>query len=185
MDSLLDFSEKTALITGAASGFGKSLAEELAKRGANLVLADFNEQGLADTVAELELKGTKVVSLVGDIAEESHSEELVALAVKTFGKLDIAVNNAGLAPKLAPLTQLDADSLGRQLDVNLKGVAFGLKHQLRVMSAQRDGAILNVSSMAGLGGAPLGGSYGAAKHAVIGLTKTAAVECGGMNVRVN
>ena len=102
-----------------------------------------------------------------------------------FGKLDIAVNNAGLAPQLAPLTQLDGPTLSRQLDVNTKGVAFGLKHQLRVMAAQLDGAILNVSSMAGLGGTPMGSSYGAAKHAVIGLTKTAAVECGGMNVRVN
>ena len=92
MDSLLDFSGKTALITGAASGFGKSLAAELGKRGANLVLADFNDKGLAQTVKELEAKGTKLVSLVGDIAEESHSEDLVALAVKTFGKLDIAVN---------------------------------------------------------------------------------------------
>lgn len=185
MDSLLDFTGKTALITGAASGFGKSLAVELGKRGANLVLADFNAQGLSDTVAQLEGAGIKVASLVGDVAEEAHSEALVKLAVERFGKLDIAVNNAGLAPKLAPLTLLDGDTLSRQLDVNTKGVAFGLKHQLRVMSAQKDGAILNVSSMAGLGGTPMGSSYGAAKHAVIGLTKTAAVECGGMNVRVN
>jgi NAD(P)-dependent dehydrogenase (short-subunit alcohol dehydrogenase family) len=185
MDSLLDFTGKTALITGAASGFGKSLAHELAKRGANLVLADFNEKGLTETVSEMNALGAKVIALAGDVAEEAHAEALVKTAVDTFGKLDIAVNNAGLAPQLAPLTQLDAKTLDRQLDVNAKGVAFGLKHQLRVMSAQRDGAILNVSSMAGLGGTPLGSSYGAAKHAVIGLTKTAAVECGPMNVRVN
>lgn len=185
MDSLLDFTGKTALITGAASGFGKSLAQELAKRGANLVLADFNEQGLTETVAEINAIGAQVVALVGDVAVETHAEALVTAAVDTFGRLDIAVNNAGLAPQLAPLTQLDAKTLDRQLDVNAKGVAFGLKHQLRVMSAQRDGTILNVSSMAGLGGTPMGSSYGAAKHAVIGLTKTAAVECGGMNVRVN
>lgn len=185
MDSLLDFTGKTALITGAASGFGKQLAGELAKRGANLVLADFNQAGLAETAAEVEALGAKVVTLVGDIAEESHSEELVSTAVSTFGRLDIAVNNAGIAPHLGPLTQLDGETMSRQFDVNAKGVAFGLKHQLRVMSKQQDGAILNVSSMAGLGGTPMGSSYGAAKHAVIGLTKTAAVECGGMNVRVN
>lgn len=185
MDSLLDFTGKTALITGAASGFGKSLAQELAKRGANLVLADFNEQGLADTVSEIKALGAQVISLAGDVAEEAHAEALVKAAVEHFGKLDIAVNNAGLAPQLGPLTELDAKTLDRQLDVNAKGVAYGLKHQLRVMSAQRDGAILNVSSMAGLGGTPMGSSYGAAKHAVIGLTKTAAVECGPMNVRVN
>ncbi len=185
MDSLLDFSGKTALITGAASGFGKSLAIALASRGANLVLADFNEAGLGETVAECEALNAGVASLVGDIAEEKHSEDLVALAVKTFGKLDIAVNNAGIAPQLGPLTQLDGDTLSRQLDVNTKGVAFGLKHQLRVMATQKDGAILNVASMAGLGGTPMGSSYGAAKHAVIGLTKTAAVEFGSVNVRVN
>lgn len=185
MDNFLNFSGKTALITGAASGFGKMLAEELAKRGANLVLADFNQAGLEATKADIESIGAKVVTLVGDVAEEDHAEQLVATAVKTFGKLDIAVNNAGIAPHLGPLTELDAKTLGRQLDVNTKGVAFGLKHQLRTMVSQQDGSILNVSSMAGLGGTPMGSSYGAAKHAVIGLTKTAAVECGGKNVRVN
>jgi len=185
MDSLLDFTGKTALITGAASGFGKALAEELAKRGANLALADFNEKGLAETVSDVEGLGAKVISLTGDVSQESHAEQLVAAAVETFGALDIAVNNAGIAPAMGPLTQLDADTLGHQLDVNTKGVAYGLKHQLRVMSEQKNGAILNVSSMAGLGGTPMGGSYGAAKHAVIGLTKTAAVECGKLNVRVN
>jgi NAD(P)-dependent dehydrogenase (short-subunit alcohol dehydrogenase family) len=185
MDTLLDFTGKTALITGAASGFGKSLSQALAQRGANLVLADFNAEGLSLTQTECETLGAKVVGLVGDIAEESHSEALVKAAVDSFGRLDIAVNNAGIAPKLGPLVNLDGPTLSRQLDVNAKGVAFGLKYQLRVMAAQKDGAILNVSSMAGLGGTPMGSSYGAAKHAVIGLTKTAAVECGGMNVRVN
>ncbi len=185
MDAILDFTGKSALITGAASGFGKELALELAKRGAGLCLADFNAEGLAATVAEAEALGAKVVSLVGDVAEESHAEALVAATVEAFGKLDIAVNNAGIAPHLGPLTQLDGATLSRQLDVNTKGVAFGLKYQLRAMAAQKDGAILNVSSMAGLGGTPMGSSYGAAKHAVIGLTKTAAVEFGGMNVRVN
>ncbi len=185
MDALLDFSGQSALITGAASGFGKELALELAARGAQLTLADFNAEGLAETVAQAEAKGAKVISLVGDVSQESHAEELVKAAVDTFGKLDIAVNNAGIAPHLGPITQLDGDTLTKQLDVNTKGVAFGLKYQLRVMAAQKSGAILNVSSMAGLGGTPMGSSYGAAKHAVIGLTKTAAVEFGGMNVRVN
>jgi len=184
-DALLDFSEQSALITGAASGFGKELALALASRGASLTLADFNAEGLAATVAEAEKLGAKVVSRVGDVSQESHAEELVNAAVEAFGKLDIAVNNAGIAPHLGPLTQLDGDTLTKQLDVNTKGVAFGLKYQLRVMAAQKHGAILNVSSMAGLGGTPMGSSYGAAKHAVIGLTKTAAVEFGGLNVRVN
>lgn len=185
MDSLLDFSNKVALITGAASGFGEALAYELSARGARLVLADFNAEGLQETVSNIENKGGEVASLVGDVSEEAHAEALVKLAVERFGKLDIAVNNAGIAPKLGPMVQLDAKTLDHQFSVNAKGVALGMKHQMRVMAAQKDGAILNVSSMAGLGGTPMGSSYGAAKHAVIGLTKTAAVEVGSMNVRVN
>jgi NAD(P)-dependent dehydrogenase (short-subunit alcohol dehydrogenase family) len=185
MDSLLDFTGKSALITGAASGFGAALSLALAKRGASLCLADFNAEGLNETAEQARALGAEVVVLAGDISQEDHSEALVKLAQESFGKLDIAVNNAGIAPRLAPLTQLDGNILQQQLDVNLKGVAFGLKHQLRAMGAQKDGAILNVSSMAGIGGTPMGGSYGAAKHAVVGLTKTAAVEAGGLNVRVN
>jgi len=185
MDKLLDFTGKIALITGAASGFGKALALELAERGACLVLADFNEKGLQETVQACDQLGAKSVSLSGDVAEEAHAKALVDLALETFGRLDIAVNNAGVAPQLAPLTQLDGEVLSRQLDVNTKGVAFGLKYQLQAMASQKDGCILNVSSMAGLGATPMGSAYGAAKHAVIGLTKTAAVEFGGMNIRVN
>ena len=185
MDSLLDFSNKVALITGAASGFGEALAYALSERGAKLVLADFNADGLQQTVNTIEGKGGEVASLVGDVSDETHAEALVKLAVERFGRLDIAVNNAGIAPALAPMVQLDADTLDRQFSVNARGVALGMKHQMRVMAAQKDGAILNVSSMAGLGGTPMGSSYGAAKHAVIGLTKTAAVEVGPMNVRVN
>lgn len=185
MDPLLDFSQKTVLITGAASGFGKALAMEMASRGANLVLADYNADGLQAAAQEAEALGATVASLSGNIVEESHSEALVKLALDTFGRLDIAVNNAGVAPKLGPMVQMDGDTLDHQLAVNLKGVAFGMKYQMRAMAAQKDGAILNVSSMAGLGGTPMGSTYGAAKHAVIGLTKTAAVEMGSVNVRVN
>ena len=186
MDNLLDFTDKTALITGAASGFGKALAIELGKRGANLVLADYNEQGLNETKQALEALNAKVVAHVGNVADERHAEQLVASAKEVFGSLDIAVNNAGIAPgKLAPITELSAETIDQQLNVNTKGVAFGLKYQLRQMAAQKSGAILNVSSMAGIGGAPLVATYSAAKHAVIGLTKTAAVEFGALNIRVN
>ena len=185
MDELLDFTGKSTLITGAASGFGKALSKELAKRGANLVIADFNEPGLQETAEEVRALGAKVVAISGDVSQESHAKQLVDAAVESFGQLDIAVNNAGIAPIPGPLTELESSVLDQQLNVNTKGVAFGLKHQLIIMSAQKGGAILNVSSMAGIGGAPGVGSYSAAKHAVIGLTKTAAVECGRMNVRVN
>jgi len=185
MDKLLDFTGKVVLITGAASGFGAALAQELAARGAKLVLADYNAEGLAQTEQQVLTLNAEVKTLVGNVAEEAHAQELVQLALESFGQLDMAVNNAGIAPFLAPMTQLDGGTLQKQLDVNLKGVAFGMKHQMRAMGAQGQGQILNVASMAGLGATPMGASYGAAKHAVVGLTKTAAVEMGAMNVRVN
>ncbi|MGB5324393.1 MAG: SDR family oxidoreductase [Pseudomonadales bacterium] len=185
MDHLLDFSGKTAIITGAGSGFGAALALELASRGASLVLADINASGLQATARSILDAGGSVIAEVGDITEEQHSRKLVELAVDELGGLDIAVNNAGLAPDLGTTEQIDSAVLDKQFSVNVKGVAFGMKYQLPALVARGGGAILNVSSMAGLGGAPLVASYSAAKHAVIGLTKTASFEYAAQNVRVN
>lgn len=186
MDALLDFSNKSVLITGAASGFGRLLAYALAQRGAGLILADYNAAGLTETVATVKDLGAKVVSVVGDVSSEAHAKELVDLALSTFGQLDIAVNNAGIGTKaLGPVIDLDEATINQQLDVNVKGVAWGMKYQIKAMLPKGNGAVLNVSSMAGLGGAPGISSYCAAKHAVIGLTKTAAVEFGQYNIRTN
>ncbi|MEC8418384.1 MAG: glucose 1-dehydrogenase [Pseudomonadota bacterium] len=184
MDALLDFSGNTVLITGAGSGFGRLLSMGLASRGAKLVLTDIAESALEDTrkdVSEL----TDVVALAGDIAKESLNKQLVELALETFGRLDIAVNNAGIAHNPAPMHQMTEEIIDTQFSVNVKGVMFGMKYQIPAMLAQKHGHILNVSSLAGLGGAPKGGAYAAAKHAVSGITRTAAVEYGRKNVRVN
>lgn len=185
MDAMLDFSGKVALITGAAQGFGKILAEELAKRGAKLVLADIKEQALNDNIATLKQQGYQVVGLSGDVSDQNHCQQLAELAKSEFGQIDIAVNNAGIAPKFSPLHLTNESTLDTQLNVNVKGVQFGMQHQIQQMLIQGGGVILNVSSMAGLGGAPTVSSYSAAKHAVIGLTKTAAVEYAAANIRVN
>ena len=184
-DPLLDFRGKVALITGAASGFGALLARELGARGARLVLGDINEQGLMALVDELGNTDIEVRAQRCDVSAESDCAALAKLAREHFGRLDIAVNNAGIAPPMMALEDTDEAEMDRQYNVNLKGVLFGLKHQIPLMKAQKSGVILNVSSMAGIGGAPKIASYAAAKHAVIGLTRTAAVENASHGVRIN
>jgi hypothetical protein len=184
-DPLLDFSNKVVLITGAASGFGALLAKELGQRGARLVLGDINEAGLMAVADQLGGEGFELRAQRCDVSSEQDCAALVQLAEREFGQLDIAVNNAGIAPPMAALEETDEATLDLQHNVNVKGVFFGLKHQLKAMKPKRAGIILNVSSMAGLGGAPKAAAYSAAKHAVIGLTRTAAVENAKYNIRVN
>nr|WP_010133244.1 glucose 1-dehydrogenase [Microbulbifer agarilyticus] len=184
-DPLLDFTGKVALITGAASGFGALLAEALGHRGARLVLGDINEEGLHVVVDKLTAQGIEVQAVTCDVSSETDCAAMVALARENFGRLDIAVNNAGIAPPQVHFEEVDEETFDRQHNVNVKGVFFGMKHQLKLMRGQKHGIILNVSSMAGLGGAPKAAAYAGAKHSVVGLTRTAAVEYARHNVRVN
>ena len=185
MDPLLNFENHTVLITGAASGFGRLLAISLAERGANLVLGDIDHDGLRETANLLSCGPERVAFQVNDVASEEDCKALAALALERFGTLDIAINNAGIAHLPVPIHELTEAVMDKQFDVNVKGVLFGMKYQAVAMLKQGKGHILNVSSMAGLGGAPKGGAYVAAKHAVSGLTRTAAIEYGRKNVRVN
>jgi len=180
--SMLDFTNKTVLITGAASGFGKLLAAELSNRGANLVLGDINTAGIEAVAQSL---GENVMFQKCDVSLEADCASLVALAAKNFGRLDIAVNNAGIAHAQAKSVDLSEDTFDQQMNVNVKSVMFGMKYQIPEMLKVGSGSILNVSSLAGLLGAPKSGAYAAAKHAVVGLTRTAAVEYGRKNIRVN
>ena len=182
LDPVLDFTDKTVLITGASSGFGKQLAKDVVDRGAKVVLGDIDMEQLDLLITEL---GENAIGQHCNVASEQDCESLASLAEEKFGGLHIAVNNAGVGHGLAAIAELTESVMQKQFDVNVKSVAFGMKYQIPLLMKQGGGSILNVASMAGLLGAPKMGAYAAAKHAVVGLTRTAAFEYGKANIRVN
>ncbi|MCO6391896.1 glucose 1-dehydrogenase [Aliihoeflea aestuarii] len=181
------FEDLIAIVTGAAGGFGKALAERLHAEGAKLVLSDVRAEGLDGVAASL---GDDVALCAGDVSQEDHSRDLVALALERFGRLDVAFNNAGIVHGFSKLALLDSQEARRVIDVDLMGVFYAMKHQLPVLERQyrrdgRGGAIVNIASVAGIAGAPRLGIYAAAKHGVIGLTRSAAAEYASKGIRIN
>lgn len=173
------------MITGAASGFGRLLSQGLAARGCNLVISDINREELDKTVSSLQLGENQVISMLCDVSKEDQVKAMVDAAMEKFARLDIGVNNAGIAHPLTPLHKIDQGIMDKQMAVNVNGVLYGMKYQIEAMLKQGSGHILNLSSMAGIGGAPKGAAYAAAKHAVVGLTRTAAVEYAKKGIRAN
>jgi NAD(P)-dependent dehydrogenase (short-subunit alcohol dehydrogenase family) len=181
------FDGKTVLISGAAGGFGSRMAEKFAEAGARLVLADLDGAALSAVAEELD---TEAVGLPGDVTDPAYHHELVDLALSEFGALDVAVNNAGIVQPMQRLPDTDPDYARRVIDVDLMGVFYALQAQLPVMASRFDeegtpSAIVNIASAAGLLGSPFLAIYAAAKHGVVGLTRSAAAEYGRKGVRVN
>lgn len=180
------FDGLTVLISGAAGGFGSAAARRFAAEGARLVLSDIDAGKLDTLAASLD---AEAATLAGDIADEALSERLVALAQQRFGGLDIAVNNAGIAQDFMRLPQTPSAEARRIVDIDLMGVFYAMKHQLPLMERQaqagRKCAIVNIASVAGIAGAPKLAVYSAAKHAVVGLTRSAAAEYARKGIRVN
>ncbi len=179
------YSDQVVLITGAASGFGALLAQQLAEQGAKLVLGDRNIAGLNAVVEPLQQAGIQVVAQACDVSLEAEVQALVQSAVDHFGRIDVSINNAGMSPPMKSFIDTNEADLDLSFAINAKGVFFVMKHQIRQMLQQGGGVILNVASIAGLGAAPKLAAYSAAKHAVVGLTKTAAVEYANKGIRVN
>jgi len=178
-------SHPVVLITGALTGIGRATALAFAKEGANIVVSGRRDDAGQALVTELRALGAAAEFVRADVRHESDVQNLVDETVARFGRLDVAVNNAGTEGTPGPVTAQTAESYAATFDTNVLGVLLSLKHELRVMQAQGAGSIVNLSSTMGHRGAPGASLYSASKHAVEGLTKSAALEAAAFGVRVN
>jgi NAD(P)-dependent dehydrogenase (short-subunit alcohol dehydrogenase family) len=173
------------LITGALTGIGRATALAFAEEGARVVISGRREEAGNKLVAELRNLGAEAEFLRSDVRHEDDVRSLVDKTVARFGRLDVAVNNAGTEGKPGPVTEQSAETYAATFDTNVLGTLLSMKHELRVMQAQGHGIIVNLSSTTGSKAAPGASVYTASKHAVEGLTKSAALEAAAFGVRVN
>ena len=179
------FEGKVVALTGAAGGIGREAALRFAAEGASVVAVDLPGAELDETVRLVASAGGTAIAVGADVRDEAQVKAFIAAAIDTYGGLDALVNNAGIEGQVAPLTDTDVAHFDNVLAVNVRGVFLGIKHGAPAIAARGGGAIVNLSSVAGLGGTPGIVAYGASKHAVIGITKTAAMEFAPAQIRVN
>jgi NAD(P)-dependent dehydrogenase (short-subunit alcohol dehydrogenase family) len=184
MPDRISLDGKVAVVTGAAGVIGSATIRLLAERGARIVAVDRRENDVKTATAGLPASA-QALAIAADVTREDEVADYVRAAIDKFGTIDVFYNNAGVEGDIAPITKYSLEVFRRVIDVNVVGVFLGLKHVLPMMLKQNKGSIINTASIAGLMGSPDIAVYSASKHAVIGLTKSAALECTGTGVRVN
>jgi NAD(P)-dependent dehydrogenase (short-subunit alcohol dehydrogenase family) len=181
---VFNFSDKVALVTGGSRGIGRATAELFARSGAKVVIGDIDPAG-SETVETIRHDGGEAVFVKTDVSNGSDVKNLIATAVKTYGGLHCAFNNAGVLPPMGMLADMDESTFDKTLAVDLKGVFLCMKHEVAHMLQSGGGAIVNSASIAGMIAEPGISAYIAAKHGVIGLSKAAAVEYANQGIRIN
>lgn len=182
---MFDFAEKTAIVTGAASGIGAVIAHELAGAGATVIISDLDADRCAETVKDIRDQGGKALAYTADVGDPAAMEALVAFAEAETGALHLAVNNAGIGGAQAPVGEYPLESWAQVINVNLNGVFYGMRYQIPAMERAGGGAIVNMASILGSVGFANSSAYVASKHAVLGLTKTGAMEYAAKGIRIN